>query len=166
MIIFKDKLCGDELFADSYAMTEIMDGFFYEVEGKWVVVGDVDVDIGANPSEENPDEELDSSARRVVDIVDGFRLVETAPHDKKSYMGYVKPWLKKVADSLPEDEQDEFKAKAQPAIKFILGKIKDMQFFTGESMDSDATLVYAYYKEGASNPTFLFPRYALDEMKC
>ena len=43
---------------------------------KWVVVGDVDVDIGANPSEENPnDEAVDPTSRRVVDIVDGFRLV-------------------------------------------------------------------------------------------
>ena len=38
--------------------------------------------------------------------------------------------------------------------------------FMGESMDPDATLVFAYYKEGASNPTFLYPAYALKEEKC
>ena len=37
--------------------------------------------------------------------------------------------------------------------------------FTGESMDPDGTLAYAYYKEGASNPTFLFPKYALKATK-
>lgn len=38
--------------------------------------------------------------------------------------------------------------------------------FTGESMDPDATLVYAYYRDGASEPTFLYPKYAMEEMKC
>ncbi len=38
--------------------------------------------------------------------------------------------------------------------------------FSGESMDPDGTLAYAYYKEGASQPTFLFPKYALKEQKC
>lgn len=166
MIIFKDKLSGDELFADSYAFKEVEDGFFYEVEGKWVVVGDVDVDIGANPSEENPEEQVESTSKRVVDIIDGFRLAEQPPYDKKGFMGYVKPWLKKVADALPDSEKEEFKTKAQPAIKFLLGKIKDLQFFTGESSDIEASMVYAYYKEGASNPTFLFPRFAMDEVKC
>ena len=30
--------------------------------------------------------------------------------------------------------------------------------FTSESMDPEATMVYAYYKEGASQPTFLYPK--------
>lgn len=28
------KIAGDEMFADSYPMREIQDGFFYEVDGK------------------------------------------------------------------------------------------------------------------------------------
>ena len=31
---------------------------------------------------------------------------------------------------------------------------------------TQATLCYAYYKEGAEAPTFLFPKYAMEEMKC
>ena len=38
--------------------------------------------------------------------------------------------------------------------------------FTTESMDPDATMIYAYYKEGSSNPTFLYPVYALRAEKC
>lgn len=38
--------------------------------------------------------------------------------------------------------------------------------FTTESMDPDATMIYAYYKEGSSNPTFLYPVYALKAEKC
>jgi len=167
MIIYKDILTGDELFSDSYAMTEVEDGFFYEVEGKWVVVGETEVDIGANPSAEGgEDEGVDPSQRRVVDLVDANRLQEQPAYDKKTFMAYVKPWLAKVLEKLPDEKKDEFKAKSQPAIKFLLSKIKDLQFFTGESMDVEATMAYAYYKEGAENPTFLFPVYALQEMKC
>ena len=32
-------------------------------------------------------------------------------------------------------------------------------------MDPDGTFAYAYYKEGASNPTFLIPKYALKAQK-
>lgn len=92
------------MIADSYEMKEVEDNFFFEVEGnvssskvccfytdcdrstpchltsttallQWVTVGDVDVDIGANPSAEEAEEGTDSSARKVVDIVDSFRLV-------------------------------------------------------------------------------------------
>ena len=42
---------------------------------QWVTLGDVDVDIGANPSAEEADEGTESTSRKVVDIVDSFRLV-------------------------------------------------------------------------------------------
>lgn len=32
-------------------------------------------------------------------------------------------------------------------------------------MDQEGTLVFAYYKDGGSEPTFLYPKYALDEIK-
>ncbi|KAK9796326.1 hypothetical protein WJX73_005328 [Symbiochloris irregularis] len=166
MIIFKDVISGDELLSDSFEMKEVQDGFFYEVDGKWVVRGDTEVDIGANPSAEEADEGVEASSRKVVDLIDGFGLNEQPGYDKKLFMGYVKPWLGKVVEKLPEDQATEFKTKAQPAIKYLISKIKDLQFFTGESMDPDATLVYAYYKEGASEPTFLYPKYAMTEMKC
>lgn len=78
-------------------------------------MGDVDVDIGANPSAEEADEGTESTSRKVVDVVDSFRLVvratsrpadctnaalhtlthsmmlqEQSGHDKKSFMGYIK----------------------------------------------------------------------------
>jgi len=137
-------------------------------EQQWQEVGDVDVDIGANPSAEGGDEEAaaDSGARKIVDIIESFRLVEQPSYDKKAFMGYVKPWLARVVEKLPEDRAAEFKAKAQDAIKFLLGKVKELQFFTGESMDPESTLCYAYYKDGNANPTFLFCKYAMDEVKC
>ncbi len=38
--------------------------------------------------------------------------------------------------------------------------------FVGESMKDDSSLVFAYYKEGATNPTFLYFADALKEVKC
>lgn len=158
---------GDELLSDSYDIKDSEDGFFIEVDGKWTEVGDVDVDIGANPSAEEggDDEGVDGSSRKVVDIIDAFRLVEQPSYNKADFMGYIKPWLAKITDDLPEDKRDDFKAKAQVGIKFLLGKVKELQFFTGESMDPESTMVFAYYKEGATNPTFLFPKAAMHEVK-
>jgi hypothetical protein len=43
---------------------------------QWTEVGDVEVDIGGNPSAEGGDEGegVDSSSKKVVDLIDAFRL--------------------------------------------------------------------------------------------
>jgi hypothetical protein len=38
--------------------------------------------------------------------------------------------------------------------------------FVGEGMSDDAGLVFAYYKEGASDPTFLYFAHDLKVVKC
>lgn len=39
----------------------------------------------------------------------------------------LQPWLTKIIEKLPADQQAEFKGKAQTAIKYLIGKIKDLQ---------------------------------------
>ncbi|KAJ6323447.1 hypothetical protein OIU76_010871 [Salix suchowensis] len=137
MLVYQDLLSGDELLSDSFPYREIENGMLWEVDGKWVVQGAVDVDIGANPSAEGgEDEGVDDQAVKVVDIVDTFRLQEQPPFDKKQ------------------------------STKFLLSKIKDLQFFVGESMHDDGCLVFAYYKDGSADPTFLYFALALKEVKC
>ena len=41
---------------------------------QWVELKDADVDIGANPSAEEAEEGVDSSSRKVVDLIDAFNL--------------------------------------------------------------------------------------------
>ncbi|KAJ4828368.1 hypothetical protein Tsubulata_027389, partial [Turnera subulata] len=41
-----------------------------------------------------------------------------------------------------------------------------MKSFVGESMQDDASMVFAYYKEGATDPTFLYFAYGMKELKC
>lgn len=53
-----------------------------------------------------------------------------------------------------------------PGVKRLAGMAKELQVFTGPSMDPDATMVFAYYKEGADAPTFVYFKDALKAVKC
>ena len=67
---------------------------------------------------------------------------------------------------LKGEQQEAFKSKIEGAVKFLLPKVKDLQFFVGESMADDSAMVFAYYKEGATDPTFLYIAPGLKEVKC
>ena len=41
---------------------------------QWTTVGDVEIDIGANPSAEEAEEGVESNNRKTVDIIESFRL--------------------------------------------------------------------------------------------
>ncbi|KAJ6911980.1 translationally-controlled tumor protein [Populus alba x Populus x berolinensis] len=168
MLVYQDLLSGDELLSDSFPYKEIENGILWEVEGKWVVQGAVDVDIGANPSAEGGDEDegVDDQTVKVVDIVDTFRLQEQPAFDKKQFVTYMKRFIKLLSEKLDAENKEHFKKNIEGATKFLLSKIKDFQFFVGESMHDDSALVLAYYKEGATDPTFLYFGHALKEVKC
>ncbi|KAK9292707.1 hypothetical protein L1049_020686 [Liquidambar formosana] len=168
MLVYQDLLTGDELLSDSFPYTEIENGMLWEVEGKWVVQGAVDVDIGANPSAEGgeEDEGVDDQAAKVVDIVDTFRLQEQPSFDKKQFVTFMKRYIKLLTPKLEPEKQVLFKKHIEGATKFLLSKLSDLQFFVGESMHDDGSIVFAYYKEGATDPTFLYFAYALKEVKC
>lgn len=139
----------------------------WEVEGKWVVQGAISVDIGANPSAEGGcDDEVDDQAVKVVDIVDTFRLQEQPAFDKKQFVTFMKRYIKLLTPKLDGEKQILFKKHIEGATKFLLSKLRDLQFFVGESMHDDGSVVLAYYKEGATDPTFLYFAYALKEVKC
>uniref|UniRef100_A0A1J3I7M2 Translationally-controlled tumor protein-like protein n=1 Tax=Noccaea caerulescens TaxID=107243 RepID=A0A1J3I7M2_NOCCA len=168
MLVYQDRLTGDELLSDSFPYKEIENGVLWEVEGKWTTLGSVDVNIGANPSAEGDgdDEGVDDSAVKVVDIVDTFRLQEQPPFTKKDFIGYIKKYIKLLTPKLNEEEQAAFKKGIEGATKYLLPKLSDLQFFVGEGMHDDSSLVFAYYKEGATNPTFLYFAHGLKEIKC
>jgi hypothetical protein len=167
MIVYQDLLSGDELLSDSFPYKELYNGVLWEVEGKWVVQGAVDVDIGANPSAEGGEEEgVEDQAVKVVDIVDTFRLQEQPSFDKKQFLAFVKRYIKNLATKLTEERQAEFKKNVEGAAKWLVSKLSDLQFFVGESMHDDGSMVFAYYKDGATDPTFLYFADGLKEVKC
>eukprot|EP00250_Pteridium_aquilinum_P001863 c12070_g1_i1 orf=265-768(+) len=167
MLVYQDLLSGDELLSDSFPYKEIHNGILWEVDGKWVVKGALDVDIGANPSAEGgEDEGVNDESVKVVDIIDTFRLQEQPPFDKKTFVAYIKKYIKNLTEVVPEERKEEFKKGIEPAVKWLLTKLKDLQFFVGESMKDDASLVFAYYKDGATDPTFIYVADSLKEVKC
>ncbi|KAF9613589.1 hypothetical protein IFM89_009259 [Coptis chinensis] len=112
MLVYQDLLIGDEL-SDSLPYKEIKNGMMWEVEGKWVVQGAVDVDIGANPTVEGSSEDVgvDDTTVKVIDIVDTFRLQEQPSFDKKQFLGFVKKYIKLLTPKLEGEQREHFKKK-------------------------------------------------------
>ncbi|CAI5509999.1 unnamed protein product [Closterium sp. Naga37s-1] len=133
---------------------------------QWVVKGGIEVDIGANPSAEGGEEEaVEDQAEKVVDIVDTFRLQEQPPFDKKAFAAYLKVYAQKLAGLMPADRVAQFRANSPAACKWLMSKLADLQFFVGDSMNSEGSIAYAYYKDGAANPTFIYFKDGLKEVK-
>uniref|UniRef100_V5GLG8 Translationally-controlled tumor protein homolog n=1 Tax=Anoplophora glabripennis TaxID=217634 RepID=V5GLG8_ANOGL len=171
MRIYKDIFTGDEMFSDSYKM-KLVDEVLYEVYGKLVQRKHGDILLeGSNPSAEEADEGTDAAVESGVDIVLNHRLCETyAFGDKKSYTAYLKDYMKKLVAKLEEKSPDQvnvFKTNMNKVMKDILGRFKELQFFTGESMDIDGMVGLMEYRDidGESVPVMMFFKHGLDEEK-
>jgi len=160
------------MFCDSYKY-QLVDDVVYEVYGKYVTrKQDGLVLDGANPSAEEADEGTDEACESGIDIILNQRLQEAACFgDKKVYMQYIKDYMKNVVAKLQETDPsqvDVFKSKMNDAMKKILGKYKDLAFYTGESMDSVTGMVALLeYRDvdGAEVPIMLFFKHGLTQEK-
>jgi Translationally controlled tumour protein. len=77
------------MISDSFDLKEV-DGVVYEVDCQMITEGKIDVDIGANPStEDGEDEGVEDKEIKVNNVVYTFRLQSTS-FDKKSYLTYLK----------------------------------------------------------------------------
>ncbi|KAK4899673.1 hypothetical protein LTR27_002939 [Elasticomyces elasticus] len=168
MIIFKDIITGDELISDSYDMT-LKDNVMYEINCTKITIGTDNIDIGANASAEEADEGTEDSAQQVIDIVYSFRLNETS-FDKKSYLGHLKQYMKKVKETMKangasDESVQEFEKGAQGKAKEIVTNFKDYEFLIGESMDPDGMVVLLNYREDGTTPYVSIWKHGLKEMK-
>uniref|UniRef100_A0A0A9Z1J5 Translationally-controlled tumor protein homolog n=1 Tax=Lygus hesperus TaxID=30085 RepID=A0A0A9Z1J5_LYGHE len=171
MRIYKDIFTGDEMFSDTYKM-KLVDDVVYEVYGKLVTRkhGDIQLD-GANPSAEEADEGTEEGVESGVDVVMNHRLMETyAFGDKKSYTAYLKDYMKKLVAKLEETKPDQveiFKTNMNKVMKDILGRFKELQFFTGESMEIEGMIALMEYRDidGDSVPVLMFFKHGLEEEK-
>jgi len=79
---------------------------------------------------------------------------------KKDVMAMLKAYLKRVVGYLKENGKEDrvvgFQKGATQMVKFVMGKFDEMQIFTGKSIDTDASLCFAYTMDGEVDPTFLF----------
>lgn len=171
MRIYKDMFSGDEIFSDTYKI-KLVDEVMYEVYGKLVQRKEGEIVLaGSNPSAEEADEGTESGVETGVDIVLNHRLVETFGFgDKKGYTAYLKDYMKKVVEKLQTDKPDQvdvFKTNINKVMKDILGRFKDLQFFTGESMDCDGMVCMMEYRDidGESVPVLMAFKHGLEEEK-
>lgn len=159
------------MFSDTYKV-KLIDDVLYEVYGKLVTrkAGDIEI-AGFNPSAEEAEEGTDEAVESGVDIVLNHRLQETfAFGDKKSYTLYLKDYMKKLVAKLEEKSPEQvevFKTNMNKVMKDILGRFKELQFFTGESMDIDGLVGLMEYREinGESVPVMMFFKHGLEEEK-
>ncbi|KAJ2533470.1 hypothetical protein IWW43_002726 [Coemansia sp. RSA 1935] len=157
---------SDELFTDAFEVKDV--GGAYEVDCKMVTLSnDGEIDIGGNPSAEEAEEQLDDSSETVNDVVHAGRLQETQ-FDKKSYMIYIKGYMKAIKAKLQETKPEsvaEFEKNAATLVKKIIGDIKNYEFYTGESMDPDGMVALLNYREDGVTPYFTFFKDGLIEEK-
>merc|ERR1712112_93388 len=153
MYLYKDVFSGDELFSDTYPI-KLVDNVLFEVTGKHETrtEGEVQLD-GANASAEgaDADEGVDSNSVSGVDVILNHRLVETGFGSKKDYTVYLKDYMKKVVEYLEKNDRagevDGFKKNINGVMKDMISRFKDLQFYTGESMEADAMILILDYKE-------------------
>ncbi|KAH3899865.1 probable Translationally-controlled tumor protein homolog [Saccharomycodes ludwigii] len=167
MIIYKDLVSGDELLSDAYDV-KLVDNVIYEADCSMVKVGGDDIDIGANPSTDAGDEDgVEDGSEVVNNVVYSFRLQPTA-FDKKSFITYIKGYMKYIKNKLQETNPDEipvFEKGAQAYVKKVLGSFKDWEFYTGESMDPEGMLVLLNYREDGTTPFVAIWKHGIIEEK-
>ncbi|WFD26259.1 hypothetical protein MNAN1_001236 [Malassezia nana] len=166
MKLYTDKISGDEMVSDGYKIQEV-DDVVYEVDAANIIVQDGEVDIGGNPSAEEAAEAIENGAEQVINIVHSFRLQATS-FDKKSYLSYLKGYMKAIKQDLQETNPDRvpvFEKNAAEFAKKIIGKFSDWEFYTGESMNPDGMVALLNYREDGVTPYFVFWKDGLKETK-
>lgn len=111
---------------------------------------DGNYNIGANPSAEEADEDVEANVTTGINIVLSQRLVEVSLK-KEDYKAdikvYVKNLIKKVAET--NAARAEFlKANLQKVIANWLSDFNNMSVFRGETMGEGGTYVLCKYPEG------------------
>ncbi|KAJ4478159.1 translationally controlled tumor-associated [Lentinula aciculospora] len=167
MLLYSDIISGDEMFSDAFPMKTVND-IVYEVDCSLITVkAGADVDIGANPSSEDADEALEDGATQVNNIVHSFRLQSTS-FDKKSYLTYLKSYMKAVKTNLQESQParvEAFEKGAAAFAKKVVANFKDYEFYTGEGMNPDGMVALLNYREDGITPYFTFWKDGLKEVK-
>lgn len=166
MIIYKDIISKDELLSDAYDI-KLVDDAVYEADCAMVKVGGDNIDIGANPSAEDGGDDVEDGTEIVNNVVHSFRLQPTA-FDKKSFLGYIKGYMKTIKAKLQESDPDAvatFEKGAQAYAKKVIGSFKDWEFYTGESMDPDAMVIMLNYREDGTTPFVAIWKHGVEEEK-
>jgi hypothetical protein len=169
MLLYRDVISGDEMISDAYKIDIVYD-VAYEVDCKMITIKEgEDFDIGANPSAEGGDDDgpMEEGAKSVNNVAHSFRLQETS-FDKKSYMTYIKGYMKAVKAHLNETNPERvsaFEKSATVFVKKVLENFKDYEFLVGETMNPEAMVVLLNYRQDGITPYLTFFKDGLKEEK-
>lgn len=70
--------------------------------------------------------------------------------------------MSKLEETAP-DQVDVFKSNCNTVMKDVLSRFKELQFFTGESMDCDGIIALMEYRDGV--PVLMAFKHGLEEEK-
>jgi len=166
MIIFTDKVTGDEMFTDACTFKLSEDGSYYIVSAKLKTEKGDNIQLeGANASaEEQAEEYEDGPSKTGLDIVMNHDLQSFGFENKKKFQLHLKEQIQeltKLAKEDPSVDMDKFKANAQNFMSAILkGKteFKELEFYLGPNgLDSASSCVVIDWNEdGQSAECYIF----------
>lgn len=177
MIIYKDILTGDELFTDSNKLN-LVDDCLYEVSCTHVTRRHGEIVLaGANPSAEEEPEVGGGGGDNVesgLDLVLNQRLQNTS-FDKAAYKTYLRTYTKALQEKwktlgLTDEQLEEYKTKFTAAVKKVLPKLDDVEFYLGETCNPDGMVALLEYREkpdgSGEEALMLFYKHGLESEKC
>merc|ERR1712151_862328 len=159
VIVQKCVFSGSEMCSDAFETTESYDGFIIECPSQMVTKDAMQFDIGDS-------DDVNDEAQTVNNVADGFGM-SAMDLKKGAFQAYIKKFMGKVKTHLEENNADrvaDFMKNATAAVKYLLGKFDDLEFFLG---DNDPTMEghigIACWKdpEADSAPTFFYFKDAL-----
>jgi hypothetical protein len=156
MYVYKDVFTGDELFSDSYKITEI-DGCVYRVESSFKQKGEEDFGIAHNTDEDEGDTGGygGAGAETVNEVVDAFKLQKLEGYTKKDYLAHIKRYmaqLKNYVQNHNPDRLEDFQKQVQAYVKKVASRFDEYDFFQGESLDENGMVVLQDFSEDGMTP--------------
>lgn len=179
MIIFRDRVTGEEVLCDAYKMGSEDEDFVITCKGKQVTQklssGINDSLIGGNPSQEQEAEAAaDDAVQSGIDFVMAQKLVDQSGFftSKKLVQSYLKKWVKNVAETLKDDENccTKFKKECGTKLKAFLDKWdEDCTVYTGQKFDPEeckSSIFIAKWDDDGMGITAYAVKAGLIEEKC
>ena len=93
---------------------------------QWTTVGDVDIDIGANPSAEEADEGVESTDRKTVDIIESFRLNVRTPSNRPPQSYLTTPVC--LSAWFVHSHRDYLPVREEEYLPYCGGRVKGSEF--------------------------------------
>jgi len=165
MIIYTDPISGDELFSDAFEIC-CEEGGVLKIVGKLITVKEGEVDIGANPSADEPSEQLEEGSISGLDVALAHNYVEMGEYTKKDFKAAFKTYMQAIKQKMGADELDEeMKTNCLDFVKNIAANIKDYSFYVGESMNPEGLIIPVKWLD-EKRAEFFYLKYGLIQTKC